>query len=79
MLDLDGTAKPCHRQVNGSCHLDGGGCAAERHPKALDLVVHRPRARRCRAEEIEQMTADIVAAIKTVYDPEIPRTSMNWA
>ncbi len=24
------------------------------------------------AEELEQMTADIVAAIKTVYDPEIP-------
>ena len=24
------------------------------------------------AEELEQMTADIVAALKTVYDPEIP-------
>jgi FeS assembly SUF system protein len=24
------------------------------------------------AEEIEQLTADIVAALKTVYDPEIP-------
>ena len=24
------------------------------------------------AEELEQLTADIVAALKTVYDPEIP-------
>ncbi|MFN3745487.1 MAG: SUF system Fe-S cluster assembly protein [Hyphomicrobiaceae bacterium] len=27
---------------------------------------------RLSAEELEQMTADIVAALKTVYDPEIP-------
>jgi FeS assembly SUF system protein len=31
-----------------------------------------PRECAIPAEEIEQLTADIVAALKTVYDPEIP-------
>ena len=29
-------------------------------------------ARRCRPEELARLTDDIVAALKTVYDPEIP-------
>ncbi len=69
MLDLDAAAK--------SAPVDDaqGNASAEpaRHPKALDL--DSPPASGSgllSQEEIEQMTADIVAAIKTVYDPEIP-------
>ncbi|MGI9479227.1 MAG: SUF system Fe-S cluster assembly protein [Hyphomicrobiaceae bacterium] len=44
----------------------------ERHPKALDLDAPSATGSALSSEVIEQMTADIVAAIKTVYDPEIP-------
>ncbi|MEZ5844000.1 MAG: SUF system Fe-S cluster assembly protein [Hyphomicrobiaceae bacterium] len=37
-------------------------------PAAVEVT----RATPLGAEEIEQLTADIVAAVKTVYDPEIP-------
>ena len=47
--------------------------APARHPKALNLEGGTPvEGSALSAEVIEQMTADIVAAIKTVYDPEIP-------
>lgn len=49
--------------------------ATARHPKALDLegTTGTPvEGSALSAEVIEQMTADIVTAIKTVYDPEIP-------
>ena len=56
--------------------VTGGGDAtaevAERHPKALDLGGTPVPGSALSAEELEQMTADIVAAIKTVHDPEIP-------
>jgi FeS assembly SUF system protein len=34
--------------------------------------VDEPKASALPEEEIERMTADIIAALKTVYDPEIP-------
>lgn len=45
---------------------------AKRHPKALSDDDMPKSGSAFSQEEIEQMTADIVAAIKTVYDPEIP-------
>lgn len=73
VLDLSDTAKP----VVPETASEAGGAAenaGERHPKALDLSnggTPVPGSA-LSAEELEQMTADIVAAIKTVYDPEIP-------
>ena len=46
--------------------------APPRHPKALDDADLPKSGSSLSPEVIEQMTADIVAAIKTVYDPEIP-------
>ena len=46
--------------------------APARHPKALDEADLPTTGSALSQEEIEQKTADIVAAIKTVYDPEIP-------
>jgi len=46
--------------------------APARHPKALDDSDFPETGTALTQEEIEQKTADIVAAIKTVYDPEIP-------
>ena len=40
---------------------------SRRRPKPL-----RPRATKLNVEEAERLHADIVAALKTVYDPEIP-------
>jgi FeS assembly SUF system protein len=40
-------------------------------PKAQPVAAPEPGASIPR-EELEQLTADIVAALKTVYDPEIP-------
>ena len=41
----------------------------DRDLRAVDGTVPGPALS---AEELEQLTADIVAALKTVYDPEIP-------
>ena len=47
-----------------------------RHADVLDLAPAKPATpvpgSALSAEDIEQLTADIVAALKTVYDPEIP-------
>jgi FeS assembly SUF system protein len=51
------------------------GTAPLATPAAPTPVVERPMAPTPSAipeEEIERMTADIIAALKTVYDPEIP-------
>ena len=64
LLDLSG-------QVAGDGEIGGVG-GTQRHPKALDLEAASSGGSALSADEIEQMTADIVAAIKTVYDPEIP-------
>lgn len=65
MLDLDEPPKP-----DAPAAPDTASDAPERHPKALDL--DKVPGSALSQEELEQMTADIVAAIKTVYDPEIP-------
>jgi FeS assembly SUF system protein len=53
----------------------------EQHPSPVDADWRPPSVARdgtpvpgsrLSAEELEQLTADIVAALKTVYDPEIP-------
>ncbi len=73
MLDLDGAAKPLPPENDMSAATSTEADApAERHPKALDLGGAPTSGSALSSEEIEQMTADIVAAIKTVYDPEIP-------
>lgn len=68
MLDLDDPAKP---EAPPAVHdTTAAADAPERHPKALDL--DKVPGSALSQEVLEQMTADIVAAIKTVYDPEIP-------
>lgn len=74
-LDLDqGTAAPASKGAEASIITEPG-----RHPKALPPAGEEVRRTGTpvegsvfTAEELEQMTADIVGAIKTVYDPEIP-------
>jgi FeS assembly SUF system protein len=44
---------------------------AEAHPATGDTTAREPGSAIPR-EELEQLTADIVGALKTVYDPEIP-------
>lgn len=65
MLDLDEPPKP---EVSSAA--PDGTDVPTRHPKALDL--DKVPGSALSQEELEQVTADIVAAIKTVYDPEIP-------
>jgi FeS assembly SUF system protein len=48
-----------------------GAPAADRPPSVAEGGTPVPGSA-LSAEELEQMTADIVAALKTVYDPEIP-------
>lgn len=74
MLDLDATPK-ADAPATESGSMDAVAettVTPERHPKALDLDSTPVSGSALSSEEIEQMTADIVAAIKTVYDPEIP-------
>jgi FeS assembly SUF system protein len=70
MLDLGGTAPVLNATVNEAGGTDEQPPA--RHPKALDVGGTPVEGSALSAEELEQMTADIVAALKTVYDPEIP-------
>jgi FeS assembly SUF system protein len=70
MLDLGATTVAAStKNADAPAVVDG---QPERHPKALDVDATPSSGSALSAEEIEQMTADIVAAIKTVYDPEIP-------
>jgi FeS assembly SUF system protein len=70
MLDLGATAVAATMtNADASVAVDE---QPERHPKALDVDAKPALGSTLSAEEIEQKTADIVAAIKTVYDPEIP-------
>ena len=70
MLDLVvKTVAATTTDADASVAVDG---QVERHPKALDVVAKPGSSSTLSAEEIDQKTADIVAAIKTVYDPEIP-------
>jgi FeS assembly SUF system protein len=71
VLDLNQAATSMP-EVAVAAVSDAAGEVAERHPKALDLGGTPVPGSALSAEELEQMTADIVAAIKTVYDPEIP-------
>ena len=71
VLDLNQAPMPVP-EVSAATANEAIGGAVERHPKALDLGGTPVPGSALSAEEIEQMTADIVAAIKTVYDPEIP-------
>lgn len=74
MLDLD-AAQKADAPATESGSMDAVAettVTPERHPKALDLDSTPVSGSALSSEEIEQMTADIVAAIKTVYDPEIP-------
>lgn len=66
MLDLGDAASPAAGEQMADADVPA------RHPKALDIGGTPVEVSALSAEEIEQMTADIVAAIKTVYDPEIP-------
>ncbi len=43
----------------------------DRHPKALDLEDMQPGSS-IPQDELDQLTADIIASLKSVYDPEIP-------
>lgn len=72
MLDLDGPAKPVPPASGAAPTAPEDTGAPTRHPKALDLDSKPAAGEPLTPEVIEQMTADIVAAIKTVYDPEIP-------
>ena len=74
MLDLDrpSTVASATEDADRGDAVGAANAAPERHPKALDLEPAPGSGSALSAEEIEQMTADIVAAIKTVYDPEIP-------
>jgi FeS assembly SUF system protein len=49
-----------------------GSTKAEGREAALGGAAPTSSASAIPAEELEQLTADIVAALKTVYDPEIP-------
>jgi FeS assembly SUF system protein len=70
MLDLGATAVAATMtNADASVAVDE---QPERHPKALDVDAKPALGSTLSVEEIEQKTADIVAAIKTVYDPEIP-------
>lgn len=72
-LDLERSANSCAPKGLGETASTADPEALQRHPKALDLGGDTPvEGSALSAEVIEQMTADIVAAIKTVYDPEIP-------
>jgi FeS assembly SUF system protein len=46
--------------------------AAEVAPVAESATVLHPTGSAIPAEELQRLTGDIVAALKTVYDPEIP-------
>lgn len=46
--------------------------AAESTPAAEQATVLHASGSAIPAEELERLTSDIVAALKTVYDPEIP-------
>lgn len=80
VLDLGGAAKAMahepHRELAEEARWapeePAGDHAVARHPKALETSGTPVEGSALSAEVIEQMTADIVAAIKTVYDPEIP-------
>ena len=48
------------------------GSVPSRHRRVADGGTPGSKARASPAEQLEQLTADIVAALKTVYDPEIP-------
>jgi FeS assembly SUF system protein len=74
MLDLGGSATGSDTAVEAGGDAQSSAPAPARHPKALDVGAGgTPVAGSAlSAEELEQMTADIVAALKTVYDPEIP-------
>jgi len=71
MLDLGAATSDVATATNGDTAM-AGNASQERHPKALDVDDKPASSSALSAEEIEQMTADIVAAIKTVYDPDIP-------
>lgn len=53
-----------------------GGAEGKAEPRSVPLSVAAGGTpvdgSKLSAEELEQVTADIVAALKTVYDPEIP-------
>ncbi len=51
--------------------LEMAAATAERPPSLAEGGTPVPGSA-LSAEELEQLTADIVAALKTVYDPEIP-------
>ncbi len=51
-------------------HEDADIIENETSPNEAEIV--KPKASDISPEEIERITADVVAAIKTVYDPEIP-------
>ncbi|MFY0613896.1 MAG: SUF system Fe-S cluster assembly protein [Hyphomicrobiaceae bacterium] len=74
MLDLEAASKAAApaTETGSADALAETTATPERHPKALDLESKPATGSALSSEEIEQMTADIVAAIKTVYDPEIP-------
>lgn len=72
LLDLDRVADTATPESRPDVASEPPAAVAERHPKALDLGGTPVEGSALSAEVIEQMTADIVAAIKTVYDPEIP-------
>ncbi len=56
--------------MNRSGHDVIDTCAAAEVPNAVDFST--PEASAIAASELERLTLDIVAALKTVYDPEIP-------
>lgn len=77
MLDLDASAKSAEDAGANVASQAAEAVAPARHPKALDVddpsdKDPSDKGSSLSKEVIEQMTADIVAAIKTVYDPEIP-------
>ncbi len=51
-------------------HKDADEIENETSPNEAELV--KPTASSISDEEIERITTDVIAAIKTVYDPEIP-------
>lgn len=72
-MSMEMVEKPTEQA--GSAERDGASAepAADRARVASIAEGGTPVAgSKLSAEELEQMTADIVAALKTVYDPEIP-------
>jgi FeS assembly SUF system protein len=51
-------------------HKDADEIENETSPNEAELV--KPTSSSIAPEEIERITTDVIAAIKTVYDPEIP-------